>query len=120
MIPTCPKSTVKLWDGFSLLHIMGNGHPHGQDLGEKEGKPFLISKIPFGNYFGALKLTIAHLSSRDLFTIGFQIFYKALPFLKNKQKLLCPRYIVDFKWYKENMPYVSRKKCLSLVKLTNF
>ena len=33
MIPLCPKNTVKLWDGFSLLHIMGNGYAHAQDLG---------------------------------------------------------------------------------------
>lgn len=34
MIPQCPRGTTKLWDGFSLLHIMGNGHPWAQDLGK--------------------------------------------------------------------------------------
>ena len=33
MIPRCPINTVKMWDGFSLMHIMGNGHAVGQDLG---------------------------------------------------------------------------------------
>lgn len=32
-IPVCPPGTVKMWDGFSLLHIMGNSKAHGQDLG---------------------------------------------------------------------------------------
>lgn len=34
MIPICPKNTIKLWDGFSLLHIMGNSYAHAQDLGK--------------------------------------------------------------------------------------
>lgn len=34
MIPICPKNTVKLWEGFSLLHTMGNGRPYTQDLGK--------------------------------------------------------------------------------------
>lgn len=35
MIPVCPRNTVKLWDGFSFLHIMGEGYSVGQDLGKK-------------------------------------------------------------------------------------
>ena len=31
--PACPRGTVRLWDGFSLLHFMGNAKAHGQDLG---------------------------------------------------------------------------------------
>lgn len=33
MIPQCPRGSSLMWDGFSLLHIMGNGHPWAQDLG---------------------------------------------------------------------------------------
>lgn len=31
--PVCPRGTVRLWDGFSLLHFLGNAKAHGQDLG---------------------------------------------------------------------------------------
>ena len=31
--PACPRGTVRLWDGFSLLHFLGNAKAHGQDLG---------------------------------------------------------------------------------------
>jgi len=31
--PSCPRGTVRLWDGFSLLHFLGNAKAHGQDLG---------------------------------------------------------------------------------------
>lgn len=34
MTPDCPKYTTKLWSGYSLLHLMGNGRPAGQDLGK--------------------------------------------------------------------------------------
>lgn len=34
MIPLCPRNTVKIWEGFSLLHTMGNGRPYAQDLGK--------------------------------------------------------------------------------------
>lgn len=34
MIPLCPKGSIKMWDGFSLLHIMGNSHAFAQDLGK--------------------------------------------------------------------------------------
>lgn len=46
IIPGCPRGTVKMWDGFSLLHIMGNSHPWAQDLGtflvssNKKKKPY--------------------------------------------------------------------------------
>ena len=32
--PDCPTGTLPLWEGYSLLHIMGNAKDHGQDLGE--------------------------------------------------------------------------------------
>ena len=31
--PTCPPGTMLMWEGYSLLHIYGNGHAQGQDLG---------------------------------------------------------------------------------------
>lgn len=31
--PACPRGTLRLWDGFSLLHFLGNAKAHGQDLG---------------------------------------------------------------------------------------
>lgn len=47
MIPTCPRNTVKMWDGFSLLHIMGNGKPYGQDLGAAGSCVQKFSTMPF-------------------------------------------------------------------------
>ena len=34
-VPRCPSGTIPLWDGYSLLHIYGNAHAQGQDLGIK-------------------------------------------------------------------------------------
>lgn len=34
IIPVCPKGTIKLWDGFSLLHVHSEKRTHGQDLGK--------------------------------------------------------------------------------------
>ena len=31
--PYCPEGTTPIWDGYSLLHVMGNHRAHGQDLG---------------------------------------------------------------------------------------
>ena len=31
--PLCPRGTALMWEGYSLLHILGNGHSQGQDLG---------------------------------------------------------------------------------------
>lgn len=47
MIPICPQNTVKLWDGFSLLHIMGNGKPYAQDLGAAGSCVRKFSTMPF-------------------------------------------------------------------------
>jgi len=30
----CPAGTVKMWDGYSLLHTVGNQYTHTQDLGK--------------------------------------------------------------------------------------
>ena len=35
-LPVCGDGEIKLWDGYSMLHIEGNGRAHHQDLG-KEG-----------------------------------------------------------------------------------
>ena len=32
--PDCPGGSTKLWSGFSLLHLTGDGKARGQDLGE--------------------------------------------------------------------------------------
>jgi len=32
--PLCGDGEVKLWDGYSMLHIEGNGKAHHQDLGQ--------------------------------------------------------------------------------------
>ena len=29
----CPTGTRKMWDGFSLAYVQGNGKAHGQELG---------------------------------------------------------------------------------------
>lgn len=46
-LPQCPKNTVKLWDGFSLLHVMGNGFAHSQDLGNAGSCIKKFSTAPF-------------------------------------------------------------------------
>ena len=43
-VPDCPDGTMPLWEGYSLLHIMGNAKAHGQDLGT-----FLLTKGAFLN-----------------------------------------------------------------------
>jgi integrin beta 8 len=32
-VPGCEPGQIKLWDGYSLLHVDGNSYSHGQDLG---------------------------------------------------------------------------------------
>lgn len=32
-VPICPKNSIPMWSGYSLLHVMGNAKAHGQDLG---------------------------------------------------------------------------------------
>ena len=45
--PSCPGSYVKLWDGYSLLHIDTNGHGSGQDLGDPGSCVPRFSTMPF-------------------------------------------------------------------------
>ena len=33
-VPECPRGTLKMWDGYSLLHFTGDAKAHGQDLGK--------------------------------------------------------------------------------------
>ncbi|CAG5118322.1 unnamed protein product [Candidula unifasciata] len=33
IVPNCPHGTSKVWEGYSLLFVQGNGQGHGQDLG---------------------------------------------------------------------------------------
>ena len=33
-VPFCPSGYNKMWEGYSLLYTVGNGHSHGQDLGD--------------------------------------------------------------------------------------
>jgi len=32
--PNCPAGTKQIWTGFSLMHTVGNGLAHSQDLGD--------------------------------------------------------------------------------------
>lgn len=47
MIPLCPPNTIKLWDGFSLLHVRANGKSHGQDLGTAGSCVVKFNTMPF-------------------------------------------------------------------------
>lgn len=33
-IPSCPRNYEVLWEGYSLMYTVGNGHAHSQDLGD--------------------------------------------------------------------------------------
>lgn len=46
-IPPCPPGHTKLWDGWSLLYIRGNGYAAGQDLGDPGSCLRLYSPMPF-------------------------------------------------------------------------
>ena len=45
--PSCPQNTSLLWTGYSLLHITGNDHSYGQDLGQAGSCMRLFSSMPF-------------------------------------------------------------------------
>ncbi|KAG5893434.1 hypothetical protein JTB14_017874 [Gonioctena quinquepunctata] len=47
IVPICPKNTVKMWEGYSLLHIMGNERAHGQDLGAPGSCLRKFNTMPF-------------------------------------------------------------------------
>lgn len=45
--PICPKGSVKLWSGYSLLYVQGNGRSAGQDLGTPGSCLQKFSPMPF-------------------------------------------------------------------------
>jgi collagen type IV alpha len=45
--PQCPKGTALMWTGYSLLHIHGNGHAQGQDLGQPGSCLKRFSTMPY-------------------------------------------------------------------------
>ena len=53
-IPDCPGGTARMWEGYSLLFIMGNERAVGQDLGQYRSVTFLqcvISAAAAYNFF---------------------------------------------------------------------
>lgn len=46
-MPSCPDRTRPLWDGYSLLYIMGNERAHGQDLGSPGSCLRRFSTMPY-------------------------------------------------------------------------
>lgn len=47
MTPMCPPGTEKMWDGYSMLMVMGNERAHGQDLGTAGSCLRHFSTMPF-------------------------------------------------------------------------
>ena len=45
--PMCPPGTALMWEGYSLLHIFGNAHAQGQDLGLPGSCLKKFSTMPF-------------------------------------------------------------------------
>ncbi|MPC43199.1 Collagen alpha-1(IV) chain [Portunus trituberculatus] len=45
--PYCPEGTTTMWDGYSLLHVMGNHRAHGQDLGASGSCLRKFSTMPY-------------------------------------------------------------------------
>lgn len=45
--PMCPEGTRLMWSGFSLLHIFGNAHAVGQDLGQAGSCLKRFSTMPY-------------------------------------------------------------------------
>jgi len=45
--PMCPDGTAPLWTGYSLLHIIGNAHAVGQDLGQPGSCLRRFSTMPY-------------------------------------------------------------------------
>lgn len=45
--PECPLGATKLWEGFSLLYVLGNHRPHGQDLGAAGSCIRKFSTMPY-------------------------------------------------------------------------
>ena len=46
-VPDCPFGMTKIWDGYSLLYVQGNGRAHGQDLGQPGSCIRKFSTMPF-------------------------------------------------------------------------
>jgi integrin beta 8 len=44
--PVCPRGTVKLWEGYSLLHTVGNNYHYAQDLGSSGSCVKRFSTMP--------------------------------------------------------------------------
>ena len=45
--PLCPEGTALLWEGYSLIHIYGNAHAQGQDLGQPGSCLRKFSTMPY-------------------------------------------------------------------------
>ena len=45
--PMCPPGTSLMWEGYSLLHIYGNAHAQGQDLGQPGSCLRKFSTMPY-------------------------------------------------------------------------
>ena len=45
--PICPEGTALLWEGYSLLHVYGNAHAQGQDLGQPGSCMRKFSTMPY-------------------------------------------------------------------------
>ena len=46
-VPSCPTGMSKIWDGYSLLYVQGNGRAQGQDLGQPGSCMRKFSTMPF-------------------------------------------------------------------------
>ena len=51
-IPSCPPGSSKMWDGYSLLFVMGNKRSHAQDLGESMSMEQLNILLGWGTTAG--------------------------------------------------------------------
>jgi len=46
-VPECPRGSIKMWDGYSLLHFTGDSRAHGQDLGAPGSCLQKFNTMPF-------------------------------------------------------------------------
>lgn len=63
LVPDCPVGTTRLWDGFSLSFIMGNGRAVGQDLG-------IVLQISLF----LIRVWSLHIFSSKYYTINYSYF----------------------------------------------
>ena len=54
-IPQCPNSYKLLWEGYSMLYTVGNGHSHGQDLSDAGS---CVRKFRYDEYDDFLRSSI--------------------------------------------------------------